>query len=312
MAEERKIIYPTVDKGDIITQDKENRTVLNPEYEKERVLTRISKAIRNQTIIDGVISGVETTDNGYTVVVLYVENYKVMIPLDKMGFSQSVLEMSQGSTESRKQETAAFRMIGSRIDFIPFSMDEAECLVVASRLLAMQQLRIGYFIPEEGKEAIIKEGSVVEARILEKRYNRMRIEMFGVETWLRIRDMSYEWHTDFSELSFPDNLVLVKIMKISVEDDEITVVASAKEALVDNRMEKLGQMRVGSCYNGTVTGIHVENYYVRSDNGANVLVYLAGGHDIPALGDRVIFYLSHIDNRLKMGIGRIRKINKKV
>ena len=312
MAEERKVIYPTVDKGQIITQDKENRMVFNPEYEKERTLTMLGKAIKNQTILSGIVSGVETTENGYAVAVLYVEEHKVMIPLDKMGITETILEQASGSTLERKLETTVFRMIGSQIDYIPLSMDESEHLVVASRALAMEQLRIGYFVPTDGKEAIVKQGSIVEARILEKRYNKMRIEMFGVETWLKVRDMTYEWHADFSELSYPDNLVLVKIMEIAEKEDEIIITASGKEACEDNRLEKLKQMRVGSCYSGTITGIHVENYYVRSDNGANVLVYLEGGYDVPAIGDRVVFYLSHIDSKLKMGIGRIRKISKKV
>ena len=295
--------------GRIITQDKYDRGILDSGAEKERTATMLSRAVRNQTILQGIISGVEES-GGYSYVVLYADENKVIIPFDQLGISARILSEESGRDRERNLADSAFRMIGARIDYIPLSVEQN--IVVASRAMAMKQLREGYYLAQADREPVIRAGSVVEARIVEKRYNRLKVELFGMEAWIRLRDVSHIWYADLTEMDFPDDRILVRVIECHMEDTEPWLSASAKEAGEDQRMPRLRQLSIGSMYSGTVTGIHKENFYVRTDNGANVICYMEGGSGIPAIGDRVIFRLGHVDDRMKMGIGRIRKVNKKI
>ena len=81
-------------------------------------------------------------------------------------------------------------MLGAEIDFVILGIDSKSRSVVASRREAMMRKRqLFYFSPDANGEYRVREGRVVQARVIAVADKSIRVEIFGVECSIMARDL---------------------------------------------------------------------------------------------------------------------------
>ena len=113
------------------------------------------------------------------------------------------------------------------------------------------------------------EGLVCEARVVSVILDGIFVEIFGVDVYIPIYELSHVRLSDAMGYFEPGDRILVKITKIKRDDlNRIRVSASVKQVTsnpVDKVIEKL---EVGSCYAGTVSMADETGIFVNLDMGA--------------------------------------------
>lgn len=140
----------------------------------------IHNAYRTRRILSAPLGGIEQTDSGKTIAVVDYNGFRIVIPLKEM----MVMPNAANSTESMvvRQMKLLGNMLGAEIDFVILGIDSKTRSVVASRREAMMRKRqLFYFSPDANGEYRVREGRVVQARVIAVADKSIRVEIFGVE-----------------------------------------------------------------------------------------------------------------------------------
>ena len=127
------------------------------------------------------------------------------------------------------------------------------------------------------------------------------VDLFGVETYIPLRELSYQRMLDASANFQPGQRILVKILEIDRSDrNHIRVSASIKQAGENPYEKALRRYSVGNRYVGTVSMVDTTGVFVALDGGIDCLCsYPKRGR--PPRGARVtvrILGINHDSNRI--------------
>ena len=124
------------------------------------------------------------------------------------------------------------KRLGAEIDYIIKGIDPETSLAVASRLDAMKARRKQYYYStDRDGNYILYAGICAEARVVSVIRAGIFVDLFGVETYIPLRELSYQRWMDASLYYQPGQRVLVKIIETDRNDREnIKVKASVKQA----------------------------------------------------------------------------------
>mgnify|MGYP000757902795 CR=1 FL=1 len=148
----------------------------------------IHNAYRTRRILSAPLGGIEQTDSDKTIAVVDYNGFRIVIPLKEM----MVMPNAANSTESMvvRQMKLLGNMLGAEIDFVILGIDSKTRSVVASRREAMMRKRqLFYFSPDANGEYRVREGRVVQARVIAVADKSIRVEIFGVECSIMARDL---------------------------------------------------------------------------------------------------------------------------
>lgn len=256
----------------------------------------VINAFRTGRIVSGCISGIETLADDWNVVVVHYEGYRVLIPIGEM-----MIDLNGDGREKagivNRQVRIANNMLGAQIDFIIRSVDEAAGSVVASRKDAMMKKRQIFYLPgEDGKAPMIFPGRKVEARVIAVAPKVVRLEVFGVEISVRVRDMCHAWLLDAAERYAIGDVVLVEIKSIEgTVPESLKVTVDAKGAQEEQARAELSRCCRQGKYSGIITDVYRGTYYLRLDTGVNAIAHSATSTTVPGRGDRVGFVATRIN-----------------
>lgn len=152
----------------------------------------IHNAYRTRRILSAPLGGIEQTDSGKTIAVVDYNGFRIVIPLKEMMVAPS----AASSTDSMavRQMKLLGNMLGAEIDFVILGIDSKSRSVVASRREAMMRKRqLFYFSPDANGEYRVREGRVVQARVIAVADKSIRVEIFGVECSIMARDLAWDW-----------------------------------------------------------------------------------------------------------------------
>lgn len=124
------------------------------------------------------------------------------------------------------------RRLGAEVDYVVKGMDPESGLAAASRLEAMATKRREYYFgtDREGHHPL-HEGVCAEGRVVSVVRAGIFVEIFGVETFISLRELSYQRMLDATAVYQPGQRVVVKLLEILPTDhDHIKVEASVKQA----------------------------------------------------------------------------------
>ena len=155
----------------------------------------IHNAYRTRRILSAPLGGIEQTDSGKTIAVVDYNGFRIVIPLKEMMVAPS----AASSTDSMavRQMKLLGNMLGAEIDFVILGIDSKSRSVVASRREAMMRKRqLFYFSPDANGEYRVREGRVVQARVIAVADKSIRVEIFGVECSIMARDLAWDWIGD--------------------------------------------------------------------------------------------------------------------
>lgn len=248
------------------------RTVETERDKLRNDLLDLVESLKGRKILTGTIQGVErlASNPEMCYAVIYHGDIKVIIP---------VLEAVEEPADYRDQPKGDVlhyllnKRLGAEVDFIVKRIDQ-ECEVVsASRLEAMaMKRREYYFRTDRDGNYQIYEGIRAEARVVSVIRAGIFVDLFGVECYIPLRELSYQRWVDAASHYQPGQRVLVKVLEVDRSDrNRPTVVASVKQAGENPYEVALKKYVVDNLYVGTVSMVDLTGVFVSLDGGIDCL-----------------------------------------
>lgn len=252
-------------------------------------------------ILTGTIQGVERpADNpNRSLAVIYHGEFKVIIP------AEEAVEPPADYRGRLPEDVLHYMLtkrLGAEVDYIVKGVDPESGLAAASRLDAMRARRKEYYLgTDRDGNNLLYSGVCAEARIVSVIRAGIFIDLFGLEIYIPLRELSYQRWMDAAAHFQPGQRILVKVMEVDRSDrNQIKAKASVKQAGENPYEKALRRYSVGNRYVGTVSMVDTNGVFVALDGGIDCLCsYPKRGR--PPRGSRVtvrILGINHDSNRI--------------
>lgn len=292
----------------IIDSDAEVET---PESREDLVWHELQNAYRTKKILTETLGGVERMDQGGVIAVVYYKEMRVVIPLSEMMINLVEDESHDYGELTLRQSKILGNMLGCEIDFLVKGLDTASRSVAASRKDAMYKKRQIFYLPDVNGNTRVCEDRIVQARVIAVAEKVTRVEIFGVECSILARDLSWDWLGDANERFHVGDQILVRILSVSVKDQQdISVKADVKSVNGNTSKANLTRCRIQGKYAGTVTDIHKGTVFVRLSIGVNAIAHSCYDNRLPGKKDEASFVVTRIDTERNVAVGLISRIIK--
>ena len=243
--------------------------------EREKMQADLLDLVESQKarrVLSGTIQGLErpSGDRSQTLAVLYHGAFKVLIP---------AAEVVTLPLENRNRPDADIfrymvtKRLGAEIDYLIKGIDADNGIAVASRLEAMAlKRRAHYSATDRNGNFELYEGAIAEARVVSVIRAGIFVDVFGVETYIPLRELSYQRWSDAAVYLQTGQRVLVKITALEREGRDGIHVEASMKAAVDNPYERaLRRYSIDSRYVGTVSMVDTNGVFVALDGGIDCL-----------------------------------------
>lgn len=252
-------------------------------------------------ILSGTIQGIERpTDNpARSLAVIYHGEFKIIIPAEE---AVEPPDDFRGRLPEDVLHYMLTKRLGAEVDYIVKGMDPKAGLAVGSRLEAMRAKRKQYYFgADRDGNNLIHSGICAEARVVSVIRAGIFVDLFGLEVYIPLRELSYQRLMDAAGYFQPGQRILVKILEVDRSDrNQIKVTASVKQAGENPYEQALRKYTEGNRYVGTVSMVDTNGVFVALDGGIDCLCsYPKRGR--PPRGARVtvrILGINHETNRI--------------
>ena len=253
-------------------------------------------------ILTGTIQGVERRSDtpGHSLAVLYHGDYKIIIP------AHEAVEPPQEESARRPPSDVMHYLItkrlGAEVDYIVKGIDQETGLAAASRLEAMRARRKEYYFGTDREgNYILHSGICAEARVVSVIRAGIFVDLFGLELYVPLRELSYQRWMDAAAHFQPGQRILVRVLEVDRRDrNNVKASVSVKQAQENPYEKALRRYSVGNRYVGTVSVVDTTGVFVALDGGIDCLCsYPKRGR--PPRGSRVtvrILGIDHVSNRI--------------
>ena len=165
------------------------------------------------------------------------------------------------------------KRLGAEVDYIVKGIDPKAGIAVASRLEAMAAKRKEYYFgTDRDGNNLIYNDVCAEARIVSVIRAGIFVDLFGLEIYILLRELSYQRLLDASAQFQPGQRVLVKVLTVDRSDrNQVKVTASVKQAGENPYEKALKKYSVGNRYVGTVSMVDTTGVFVSLDGGVDCL-----------------------------------------
>lgn len=283
--------------------------VMTQENKEDVIWHEMQNAYRTKKILTGNLGGIEKLEGGGTIAVIYYKEMRVVIPLAEMMINLAENEEQGYGEMQQRQNKILGNMLGCEIDFIIKGMDNATRSVVASRKDAMYKKRQVFYMPDASGAARVCEDRIVQARVIAVAEKVVRVEIFGVESSILARDLSWNWMGDATEHFHVGEQILVRILSVKANSlDDISVKADVKSVEGNTSKENLGKCKIQGKYAGVVTDIHKGTVFVHLHIGVNAVAHSCYDNRMPGKKDEVSFVVTRIDEERNVAVGLISRI----
>lgn len=300
----KKLEMPTIPNLDILAIDDELGVQTEFDKARDKFLDLI-ESLQTGRYLTGKIQGVEkhSGGEGEPRAVLFHGDYKVVI------MASMLVTLPQDIRDKEPNDVYYYlltKRLGAEIDYVVKGIDPTTGLAVASRKEAMLNKRRYYYLtPTREGNLRMYEGLVCEARVVSVILDGIFVEIFGVDVYIPLIELSHVRLSDAMGYFEPGDRILVKITRLKREDlNRIRVSASVKQ-VVSNPIDKvIDKLEVGSCYAGTVSMADENGIFVNLDMGAECLCKYPY-RSRPPKDARAIVKIGGIDMKRKIVWGTI-------
>ena len=276
----------------ILTIDSD-RAVETQENVEDTIWHDLQNAYRTKKILTGQLGGIERMEGGGTIAIVYYKKFRVAIPLTEMMIHLPEDESHNYGELSQRQNKILGNMLGCEIDFIIKGLDNN------SRSL----------VPDANGNSRVCVDRGVQARVVAVAEKVVRVEIFGVETSILARDLSWDWLGNANEMFHVGDQILVRILDITADDlEHISVRADVKSVNGDTSKANLSKCKIQGKYAGTITDIHKGTVFVRLSIGVNAIAHSCYDSRTPGKKDEVSFVVTRIDEDRNVAVGLISRI----
>lgn len=262
----KKVAEP---KTDVVTIGDEKTVKTDEDYLRECILDLIESKKTGKILTD-TITGIEQHGN-VKVAVLYHGDLKVIIPADFLIPSSSVPKSAENYQAAIGNST--IKHLGAEVDYIVEEFDNENNVAIANRLKAMKAKQKHYYYgyDRQGNKLIYPD-AYCEARVVSVIRNGVFVEVFGVEAFVKISELSYQRIVNTKDHFATGMTVLVKVLALDTSDkDNIKIAVSIKQAKENPASKALSKISVGNYYMGTVTMVDIYGVFVSLDCGIDCL-----------------------------------------
>lgn len=265
------------------------------------------ESLKTRRILSGTVQGIERPGDGTdSVAVIYHGDFKVLIPAAEMVEKPAE---TRGRSVSDALHYMLNKRLGAEVDYIVKGIDGEAGVAVASRLEAMAAKRREYYFgTDRDGNNLLYNGVCTEARVVSVIRAGIFADVFGVETYIPLRELSYQRMLDASASYQPGQRILIRLLDIDRSDrNHIRVSASIKRAGENPYEKALKRYSVGNRYVGTVSMVDTTGVFVALDGGIDCLCsYPKRGR--PPRGSRVTVRILGINNESNRIWGAITHI----
>jgi len=267
------------------------------------------------THLTGRLGKVERLENGGLISIVDYKGQRVAIPLKEMMLDVS-RPAGQGDDEYNERVARVLnRMMGAEIDFVVRGITGRgeERAAVASRKAAMLRLRRRYYLTNSsnGKPQVHPD-RIVEARIVAVSQLAIRVEIFGVETPIRNRDITWCYIGDCRDEYFVGDAVQARVKSVEGDTPEtLSVRADIRSLTEDDTREKLLALKPQTNCMGKVTDVSGGIVFINLVDGIRVLAHKCFDRRKPGRGDDVLFVCTRTDEDSNIAVGIISRIVKR-
>lgn len=174
----------------------------------------IQNAYRTRKILTGMLGGIEKTETGSLIAIIYYKDFRTVIPVTEMMINLVQDDAHDYGELSLRQNKILNNMLGCEIDFIVKGLDTKMRSIVASRKEAMLKKRQIFYLEKDANGTPkVHEDRVVQARVVAVAEKVVRAEIFGVETSILARNLSFDRLGDARERFHVGDHILVRILK---------------------------------------------------------------------------------------------------
>lgn len=279
-------------KTEVITITGEKSLLTEEEKLREDILDLISSK-KNGKILTGTVTGVEQ-HGAMKVAVVYHGDLKVIIPADYLIPASSVPKNSKDYAAAIGHST--IKRLGAEIDYVVEEFDHENKVAIGNRLKAMEARRKHFYFgyDRQGNKYLYPD-AYCEARVVSVVRSGVFVEVLGVETFVRLNELSYQRINNTEDEFKTGMTVLVKILSLDTTDkDNIKVSVSVKQAKENPAAKALAKITEGSYYMGKVTMVDIYGVFVSLDCGIDCLCKLPM-YDRPVRGARASVRIVGID-----------------
>lgn len=279
----------------------EQRTVETEADKAKNDLLDLIESLKTGRILSGTIQGVERASDktGRTLAVIYHGDFKIIIP------AEEAVEPPSDYRDQNPDDVHHYMLtkrLGAEVDFIIKGIDPEAKIAVASRLDAMKAKRKQYYLgSDHDGNYHLYAGICAEARVVSVIRAGIFVDLFGLEIYIPLRELSYQRMMDASSYYQPGQRILVKVLSVDRSDrNNLKATASVKQATENPYEKALRRYSVDNRYVGTVSMVDTNGVFVALDGGIDCLCsYPKRGR--PPRGARVtvrILGINHETNRI--------------
>lgn len=270
----------------------------------------IQNAYRTKRILTGMLGGIEKTETGSLIAIVYYKDFRAVIPVTEMMINLAQDAAHDYGELALRQNKILNNMLGCQIDFIVKGLDTPTRSIVASRKDAMLKKRQIFYLDKDSSGLPkVREDRIVQARVIAVAEKVVRVEVFGVETPILARDLSFDWMGDAKERFRVGDNILVRILEVQADSpEEISVRADVKSVEGNTSIENMKKCKVQGKYAGTVEDIHKGTVFVRLSIGVNAIAHSCYYARTPGKKDDVSFVVTHIGEDRNVALGIITRI----
>ena len=286
--------------------------VVTEEMQADIAWHEIHNAYRTWRILSGTFGGLEQLDSGKYVGIVDYKGYRILIPMKQMIYNYpNQLQGPEYKEEMQKLHRNLSNMLGAQIDFMVKGIDSKAHSVVASRKDAMRRKRQIFYIDEDlNGERRVREGRLVQARIIGVHEKILRLEIFGVETAIFARNLSWKWIGDVHDHYSVGDHIVVRVTKVDIDDIDNIRIKVAVRSDVNSAADNLKLCKIQGKYSGTVIDVHKGVCFIRLNNGVNAVAHSCRDRRYPGKKDDVSFTVTSIDEERGTAVGIITRIIK--
>ncbi len=250
----------------------ERRTVETEADKQRNDLLDLVESQKSGRLLTGKIQGIETAENNSrnAFAVIYYGSFKVIIPVTE---GVDPPESFHGHDPDLVYKYMMTKRLGAEVDYIVKGIDTTNKIAIASRVDAMRSKRKEYYFgTDRDGNNLIHSGICAEARVVSVIRTGLFADIFGLEVYIPLKELSYQRWMDASQHFQPGQRVLVKILEVNrMNRDEVSVSASIKQAEKNPYEKALHLYVVGNRYVGTVSMVDTNGVFVALDGGIDCL-----------------------------------------
>ena len=269
----------------------QTRSVQTLRDQKRNELIDLIESRKSNRVLSGIVQGRElnsSTNSVYAVV--YHGSYKVIIPAE---------EMIALTPETEHMQTALItKRLGAEIDYVIAGIDLETGVAAGSRLEAMAVRQRELLRTDHNGAYEIQENDLAEARIVSVIRSGIFVELFGLEVFVPLSELSYQRWLNAEDHFDVGQRVLVQILTITRDDPQsLTMTVSVKRAAEESFLASVSRYKVNDLYIGTVSMITTAGIFVSLDGVDCLCRFPRRGR--PPIGTNVTVKILGIDNESK-------------